>query len=127
MSETQPLSEETRQPSPYTAPAPGEHGAHPTEKKYIQIAVILAVVTAGEVGLYYLKANRGLTNSFLLVLAATKFTMVAAYFMHLKFDSRILRRLFLTGFALACFCYIAYLLTLGVFIGHHAPVVNSRP
>ena len=107
MSETQPLSEETRQPSPYTAPAPGEHGAHPTEKKYIQIAVILAVVTAGEVGLYYLKANRGLTNSFLLVLAATKFTMVAAYFMHLKFEKL---SLFLTLFPMLILCIILMLM-----------------
>ena len=125
MSESQPLQHQVEVPGPH--PAAGEHGAHPTERKYIQIALILAIVTAGEVGLYYLKANRGMTNAALLVLAATKFTMVAAYFMHLKFDNRILRRLFLTGFVLACGVYIAYLLTLGVFIGHHAPVVNSGP
>jgi hypothetical protein len=36
--------------------------------------------------------------------------------MHLKFDNRILRRLFISGFLLALFVFIAYLLTLGVFI-----------
>ena len=95
----------------------GEHGAHPTEAQYIKIALILAVATAIEVGLYYTKLNQGLTNGFLLVLAGFKFAMVAAYFMHLKFDNHILRRLFVTGFVLAVFCYIAYLLTMGVFIG----------
>ena len=98
---------------------PGEHGAHPTDAQYIRIAFILFIVTGLEVGLYYLKINQGITNGFLLGLAAIKFVMVAAYFMHLKFDSRILRRLFITGFVLATLCYIAYLLTLGVFIGHH--------
>lgn len=94
----------------------GEHGAHPTEAFYIKIAIILAVVTGIEVGLYYTSFNEAATNGMLLALAAIKFVMVAAYFMHLKFDNRILRRLFITGFILAVFCYIAYLVTLGVFI-----------
>jgi cytochrome c oxidase subunit 4 len=93
----------------------GEHGAHPTEAQYIKIALILAAATAIEVGLYYTKFDQQLTNAVLIVFAGFKFVMVAAYFMHLKFDNRILRRLFITGFVLACFCYLAYLWTLGVF------------
>jgi cytochrome c oxidase subunit 4 len=93
----------------------GEHGAHPTEAQYIKIALILALVTAVEVGLYYTSFDQTATNAALLVLAGTKFVMVAAYFMHLKFDNHILRRLFITGFILAAFCYVAYLTTLGVF------------
>ncbi|HVL93067.1 MAG TPA: cytochrome C oxidase subunit IV family protein [Acidimicrobiales bacterium] len=94
----------------------GEHGAHPTDAQYVRIAVILALVTAVEVGLYYTSFSKIATNTLLLGLAGIKFVMVAAYFMHLKFDNKILRRLFVTGFVLATFCYIAYLLTLGVFI-----------
>ena len=94
----------------------GEHGAHPTEAFYIKVAIILAVITAVEVGLYYTKFSEAATNGALLILAAAKFVMVAAYFMHLKFDNRILRRLFVTGFVLAVLCYVAYLVTLGVFI-----------
>lgn len=92
------------------------HGAHPTEVFYIKIAAILAVVTGIEVGLYYTDFGIAVTNTMLLVLAAIKFVMVVAYFMHLRFDSRILRRLFTSGFVLAVLVYIAYLLTLGVFI-----------
>lgn len=95
---------------------PGEHGAHPTDAQYIRIALILGVVTAVEVGLYYTKFSRTITNVTLLVLAAIKFVMVAAYFMHLKFDSKLLRRLFITGFVLAASVYVAYLVTLGVFV-----------
>lgn len=94
----------------------GEHGAHPTDAQYVRIALILATVTAIEVGLYYTSFSQAATNTALLVLAAIKFVMVAAYFMHLKFDNRILRRLFSVGLALAAFCYIAYLVTLGVFV-----------
>jgi cytochrome c oxidase subunit 4 len=94
----------------------GQHGAHPTDAQYVRIALILAVVTAIEVGLYYTKLSQAATNVALLCLAALKFAMVAAYFMHLKFDSRILRRLFLAGFVLAASVYVAYLLTLGVFV-----------
>ena len=95
----------------------GDHAGHPSEAKYIKIALILGAVTAVEVALYYWSfSNEAANNAVLLVLAAVKFVIVAAYFMHLKFDNRILRRLFITGFILATFCYIAYLLTLGVFL-----------
>jgi cytochrome c oxidase subunit 4 len=93
----------------------GEH-EHPGEGLYIRIALILAVLTAVEVGLYYTDFGEKLTNGVLLVLAAGKFVLVVAYFMHLKFDSRLLRRLFASGFILAVLVYVAYLMTLGIFI-----------
>ncbi|MBW3669168.1 MAG: cytochrome C oxidase subunit IV family protein [Actinobacteria bacterium] len=98
------------------AAAAGDHGAHPTEAFYIKIALILAVVTGAEVALYYIDPPDAANISILLVMAAVKFAMVAAYFMHLRFDSRILRRLFLSGLVLAILVYVAYLMTLGVFI-----------
>lgn len=93
-----------------------EEHAHPDESLYIKIALILGVLTAIEVALYYTDFGEKLTNGVLLVLAGGKFVLVAAYFMHLKFDSRLLRRLFATGFVLAVLVYIAYLMTLGIFV-----------
>ena len=93
-----------------------EEHAHPNEGVYIRIAIVLAVLTAIEVGLYYTDFGEQLTNGVLLALAAGKFVLVVGYFMHLKFDSRILRRLFATGFVLAVAVYIAYLMTLGIFV-----------
>ena len=93
-----------------------EHGAHPTEAKYVKVALVLAVLTAVEIVLSYTKFPEAATNAALIVLAAIKFVMVAAYFMHLKFDNKLLRRLFITGFVLASFVYVVYLLTLGVFL-----------
>jgi hypothetical protein len=42
--------------------------------------------------------------------------VVVGYFMHLKFDNPIVRRLFVMGIVLAVAVYVIYLLTMGVFI-----------
>src|SRR3954451_12516217 len=96
-------------------PEGGEHGAHPTDAKYIIIALILAAVTAVEVGISYIDSLGDSANVLLLVLAGVKFSMVAMYFMHLRFDNRVLRRLFVTGVVLAAAIYIAVLFMFHVF------------
>jgi cytochrome c oxidase subunit 4 len=98
----------------------GEHGAHPTDAKYIKIAGILAVITAFEVAIYYVKS--GLGDSFapiLIAMAAVKFFIVGAYFMHLRFDNRVLRRFFITGIVLAAVIYTILFLLLGVYSSSH--------
>ena len=92
-----------------------EH-SHPSPVKYVGIAILLAVITALEVALYYIDMPEALMVSFLMVLAVMKFTMVGAFFMHLKFDSPMLRRLFITGIILAGVVYTIALLTLRVLV-----------
>ena len=74
---------------------------HPTPRKYVNVAIILAIVTALEVAIYYVPALEGLLVPLLLFFAVIKFVMVGAYFMHLKFDSKTFRRFFITGIVLA--------------------------
>jgi caa(3)-type oxidase subunit IV len=74
---------------------------HPSPRKYVNVAIILAIVTAIEVGIYYVTALGDLLVPMLLILAVVKFAMVGLYFMHLKFDSHTFRRFFLTGIVLA--------------------------
>ena len=93
-----------------------EHGGHPSDMRYVWIALILGVVTAVEVALSYWELP-GINNYTLLALSAVKFAMVAMYFMHLKFDNTLLSRLFVAGLTLAIGVYIAVLLMFGVFIG----------
>ena len=93
----------------------GEHGAHPTDAKYILIALILAAVTAVEVAISYWKSLGEAANPLLVILAALKFSMVAMFFMHLRFDNRVLRRLFVTGLILAVGVYITVLFMFHVF------------
>jgi cytochrome c oxidase subunit 4 len=87
------------------------HGAghkHPTDRDYMVIALILAVITAGEVGLYYIDIGGALIPT-LLVMMVAKFAIVAGYFMHLKFDSPMFKRFFVAGLVLAVAVYMAAL------------------
>ena len=88
--------------------------AHPEPAQYVRIAAILAVATAIEVGIYYIDLPAKLMVAVLVGLASAKFALVAAYFMHLKFDARLLRRVFLTGVILACVVYAIALFTLNL-------------
>jgi cytochrome c oxidase subunit 4 len=82
-----------------------EHGYHPGRSEYIQIGIILTVLTGIEVALYFAEPPRALTISFLLALTAMKFLLVAFWFMHLRFDHPLFRRLFAMGGALAILVY----------------------
>jgi cytochrome c oxidase subunit 4 len=75
--------------------------SHPEPRQYVTIAIILAVVTAAEVAIYYVPSLRFLLVPLLLIFAVIKFILVASWFMHLRFDSRIFQRFFLTGVVLA--------------------------
>ena len=104
---------EAAQTEPGSDDDPHAH-AHPSERDYVKIALILAVVTAAEVGVYYVPALRSLLVPILLAMALVKFALVALWFMHLRFDSRLFRRLFVTGIVLAVACYMVVLTTFHV-------------
>jgi len=84
---------------------------HPSPRKYVWVAIILAVVTAAEVAIYYIPGIGAFLIPGLVVFAVLKFVMVALYFMHLKFDSKLFRRLFVTGIVLAFVIFTIVLLT----------------
>ena len=87
---------------------------HPDPRTYVAVAIWLAIATAIEVALYYIEIPDGLMIGLLLFFAIIKFSLVVLYFMHLKFDALIFRRLMLTGIILALAVYIIVLLTFGV-------------
>jgi cytochrome c oxidase subunit IV len=87
---------------------------HPRPRTYIMIAIWLSIVTAIEVALYYLDLPDGLLIGLLMFFSIIKFSLVVLYFMHLKFDARIFRRLMITGIVLASTVYIIVLLTFGI-------------
>lgn len=89
-----------------------EEQAHPSEVEYIKVAVVLAAITAGEVAVYYIAALESLLVYLLLGMATVKFALVVLWFMHLKFDSRLFRRLFVTGLILALVVFAIVVLTL---------------
>jgi cytochrome c oxidase subunit 4 len=99
-------------------PSHEEH-AHPQPAEYVKVALVLAVVTALEVAAYYITAlPRPVFSAMLLVMMVFKFSLVALWFMHLRFDSKLFRRLFVTGIILALIVYTIVLLTFGLLLGH---------
>jgi cytochrome c oxidase subunit 4 len=90
---------------------------HPSPKEYIRIAIILAIVTGAEVGVYYLEISRGLLIPLLFGFAIIKFALVVLWFMHLRFDSRTYARFFMLGLAGAVTLYVIVLLTFRAFSG----------
>ena len=102
--------------------APAEHEgeaaarrerAHPGPAEYIKIGVALAVVTAVEVAVYYIDALEDVLIPILLALSGLKFSLVIMWFMHLRFDSRLLSWLFVGGLMLAMALFVVVLATLG--------------
>jgi heme/copper-type cytochrome/quinol oxidase subunit 4 len=83
-----------------------EEHAHPGERTYVLVALILAIVTAVEVAIYYIEAVEDILVPTLLLLSAGKFVAVVGYFMHLKFDDRRFRWIFIFGLAVALACYL---------------------
>jgi cytochrome c oxidase subunit 4 len=93
---------------------PGEEAElsrHPTPRRYVTIAVILAVITVFEVGIYYVDAVRALLVPCLIVFAFIKFLLVVSWFMHLRFDSSLFRGLFVTGLVLAGVVFLIVLVS----------------
>lgn len=74
------------------------HGDHPTPRQYVLIAVVLVVITAVEIATSYI--DTGHTNLIILALfamAAIKFFLVAAWYMHMRNDQAFFRRVFVVG------------------------------
>ena len=75
---------------------------HPTPKKYVQIAIFLGVLTAIEVALYYTEDIVGVfTDPLLIFLAIGKYVVVVGWFMHLRFENKMVNRFFAGGMILA--------------------------
>jgi cytochrome c oxidase subunit IV len=98
----------------YNGPMFDEH-----DKQYLKVFAGLVALTALEVYLSYspLKTAKAGLALPLMGLALIKFIIVAGFFMHLKFDTPLLRRLFIGGGVLATFCYVMVLGAMGRFSG----------
>ncbi|MFB5084874.1 cytochrome C oxidase subunit IV family protein [Symbiobacterium thermophilum] len=80
---------------------------HPTPATFVRVGVILAFITAAEFLILYVRGMSALVVTILAALSAAKFFLVAAYFMHLRFDPRLLTAIFAVGVTLATLITIA--------------------
>lgn len=77
------------------------HTGHPTPGTYFKVAIILSVITAIEVGIFYIHALGKGIIPVLAVLSIAKFALVAMFYMHLKFEHKLFSTLFVAGLALS--------------------------
>lgn len=103
-----------------TAVLDGAVAAYPRNRLYVQVAILLAILTALEVGVHSFPGLFGGMGSpgyvaALLITMFVKFWAVGYFFMHLKWDNRILNRVFYTGFILAVLVYVAVMLMFRIF------------
>ncbi len=69
-----------------------------------------------EVAAVFVEALGAVIIPILLVLSATKFAIVAMYFMHLKFDSKLFSGLFVGGILLTSGILLTLLALFDVFV-----------
>ena len=77
------------------------HTSHPTPGTYFKVAVTLSIITAIEVGIFYITSLGKGIIPVLAVLSIAKFALVAMFYMHLKFDHKLFSTLFVVGLVLA--------------------------
>ena len=101
-----------------TAAAPHRGGGgHTTVRTYINVAIVLAIITAIEVATLYVPGipNPLLVGS-LLVMSALKFYLVVGFFMHLKYDHQIMRALFVGPLIIAIAIILAVMALFSAFL-----------
>ena len=78
------------------------------------VAVVLAVITGVEIAVSYMEGDipDGLIVVLLLSMMVVKFFLVASWFMHLRTDQPVFKRLFIVGAIAAPVLYLVVLATL---------------
>ena len=85
------------------------HTGHPTPLTYFKVAMVLAAITATEVGVFYTEGLGKGIIPILVILSGIKFALVAMFYMHLRFDARIFSWFFVGGLLLAISVVMALL------------------
>lgn len=85
------------------------HTGHPTPLTYFKVALILSIITAIEVGIFYIEGLGHSIIPVLIILSGLKFGLVALFYMHLRYDAPLFSWLFFSGLALATSVFIAVL------------------
>src|SRR5437867_8988448 len=91
-------------------------GEHATVGTYVLVALVLTGVTALEVGVIYVRQLAPIIVPLLLAMSAAKFALVALFFMHLRYDSRVLTLLFVGPLIIASGLAVALITLTGAFL-----------
>ena len=95
--------------------APGE--GHATVQTYIRVAVVLGILTAIEIGALYVPGlPKHILVALLLVFSVIKFALVVAFFMHLRYDNKLLTALFVGPLLIAMIIILALMALFGSYL-----------
>ena len=85
---------------------------HSSVKTYLLIGLILTIITAVEVAIFYIPAiaETGWLAPVLMIMSAGKFALVVMFYMHLKFDSRLFTVAFFAPMVLAVTVVVSIIL-----------------
>ena len=83
------------------------------QRRYLQVFAWLAILTAVEIGVIYMPIPHLAVGLMLVVLAATKASLVAMFYMHLAVEKRTLAYIALTPAVLCVLLVFALLPDLG--------------
>jgi cytochrome c oxidase subunit IV len=96
---------------------PAHGGGHASVKTYIQVAIVLAIITAVEVATLYVPGiPSGLLVWSLLIMSVGKFVLVVGFFMHLKYDGSIMRVMFIGPLVLSILIILALMALFGAYL-----------
>ena len=98
----------------------GEVHHHPGWSTYWKVALILTLITVGEVWAYYIPsfvASRAFVPS-LLIMSALKFAIVVMFYMHLRYDHKLFRVLFTGPLLVAAITLVSLLFLFGQLVAH---------
>lgn len=110
---------------------PGEVHTHgPSDQQYFKIFWVLVVLTALEVSTHWWEDwfgenGRTVAIPLLIILMVIKFFLVGSYFMHLKYDSKMLSRVFYGGLILALILFTAALTSLNFWTDWGNPWIDN--
>ena len=91
-------------------------GEHATVGTYVRVALVLTAVTALEVGVIYVRQLAPIIVPLLLAMSAAKFALVVLFYMHLRYDSRVLTFVFVGPLILATSLAVALMTLTGAFL-----------
>lgn len=88
---------------------------HPTWSVYWKVALILTLITAVEVWVYYIPAfvASRLFVPALLIMSAVKFVTVVMFYMHLRYDHKLFRVLFTGPLIIAALTIVGLMFLFG--------------
>lgn len=112
------------------------HTHGPTDSQYFRIFWVLVAITALEVSTYFWEewfssvdpdVVRRVGVAVLLTLMLVKFVLIAGYFMHLKFDTVLLKRTFIAGLLIAVVIYTVALTAMNIWVESGNPWFDDVP